>query len=190
MIRMLENYSIIMVKFEKLDTYRKMRLWMNEVPEESKFTTSDKILEYRGNKDIYWFNGILCLELRIAPRAASNYAMLNLKFTQNQSSKFQVIYHESDMEELVNSDIAMKNDLVKTGIVKKYNSAFTQVFDELDSKNIFPSGILEILGGRYGSIGSSDIAVKIVLINLLKLFELNEKIESSDVNFIILEGCK
>ncbi len=163
---------------------------MNEVPEEDKFATSDKILEYSGNRDIHWFNGILCLELRIAPRVASNYAMLNLKFTQNQSSKFQVIYYESDTEELADSDIAMKNDLVKTGIVKKYNSALTQVFDELDSKNIFPSGILEILGGRYGSMGSSDIAVKIVLKNLLKLFELNERLYSSDVNFIILEGCK
>ena len=64
-----------MVKFEKLDMYRKMRLWMNEVPEEDKFATSDKILEYSGNRDIHWFNGILCLELRIAPRVASNYAM-------------------------------------------------------------------------------------------------------------------
>ena len=113
---------------------------MNEVPEEDKFATSDKILEYSGNRDIHWFNGILCLELRIAPRVASNYAMLNLKFTQNQSSKFQVIYYESDTEELADSDIAMKNDLVKTGIVKKYNSALTQVFDELDSKNIFQIG--------------------------------------------------
>lgn len=76
MIRMLENYSIIMVKFKKLDIYRKMRLWMNEIPEESKFTASDKILEYHGNKHIHWFNGILCLELRIAPRAAGNYAFI------------------------------------------------------------------------------------------------------------------
>lgn len=35
--------------------------------------------------------GILCLELRIAPRAASNYAMLNLKFQKDQSSKFKII---------------------------------------------------------------------------------------------------
>ena len=179
-----------MVKFEKLDMYRKMRLWINEVPEESKDATTDKILEYSGNKDIKWFNGILCLELRIAPRAASNYAMLSLKFTQNQSSKFHVLYHVSDKEELVDSDIAMKNDLIKTGIAKKYNSALTQLFDELDSQSIFPSGILEILGGRYGSMGSSDIAVKIVLKNLLKLFALDEELDNSNVNSIILEGCK
>ena len=156
------NWLINMVKYEILDSYRKMRLWINEMPEESNIITSNKLLEFNANDNIHWFNGILCLELRIAPRAASNYAMLNLKFTENQCSKFQV----------------------------KYDSAMTQVFNELDSQNIFPSGTLEILGGRHGSVGSSNMAVKIVLWNLLKLFELNERLNASDIHSLILKGCK
>ena len=179
-----------MVKYEILDSYRKMRLWINEMPEESNIIASNKLLEYNANDNIHWFNGILCLELRIAPRAASNYAMLNLKFTENQCSKFQVKYDLSNSEEIVKSDIAMNGDTIRTDIVQKYDSAMTQVFNELDSQNIFPSGTLEILGGRHGSVGSSNMAVKIVLRNLLKLFELNERLNTSDIHSLILKGCK
>ena len=189
-VRVLEHWSINMVKFAMLDSYRRMRLWINDMPEESNNMVSNKILEYNANNNIHWFKGIICLELRIAPRAASNYAMLNLKFTESQCSKFQVKYDLSNSEEIVKSDIAMKGDTIRTDIVKKYDSAMTQVFNELDSQNIFPSGTLEILGGRHGSIGSSNMAVKIVLKNLLKLFELNEQLNTSDINSLILKGCK
>ena len=167
-----------------------MRLWIDEVPEESKAVIVNRVSEYSANKNIHWFNGILCLELRIAPRDASNYAMLNLKFSENQSSKFKVIYHLSDLDERVKSDIAMQNDIVKTGIIKEYSLAMEQVFEELHSQNVFPSGTLEILGGRYGSVGSSNIAVGIVLKCLLKLFELNEKLSNVDINSLILKNCK
>lgn len=104
----------------------------------------------------------LCLELRIAPRAASNYAMLNLKFTATQSSKFQVVYKFCKSDEIVQSDIAMQNDVVKNGIVKEYYKTLLQTLEKLSLQNKSPSGKLEILGGRYGSIGSSEVAVKVV----------------------------
>ena len=190
MVRILENWSINMVKFIILDSYRKMRLWINEMPEESSGIVSDKLLEYNANENIHWFKGMICLELRIAPRVASNYAMLCLGFTENQCSKFQIKYSLSNSDKIVKSDIAMEGDTIKTDIVKKYNSAMTQVFNELDSQNIFPSGTLEILGGRHGSIGSSNMAVKIVLRSLLQLFELNENLNTSDINSLILQCCR
>lgn len=179
-----------MVKVEKLDIYRKMRLWVNELPEENSVIAMSKISEYSANNDIYWFNGILCLELRIAPRPVSNYAMLCLRFTQDQSSKFRVMYHLREIDEVVKSDIAMKNDIVRNGIVKEYYQTLKQVFDNLDVQNIFPSGTLDILGGRYGYVGSSNMAIKIVLNNLLKLFETYEKLNDEEIGSIILEGCK
>lgn len=72
------DFSIIMVRNQKLDLYRKMKLWINELPNECiNIEESNKAI-YKANRDIIWFNGVICLELRIAPRAASNYAMLNL----------------------------------------------------------------------------------------------------------------
>lgn len=179
-----------MVKFIILDSYRKMKLWINEVPEKSSGIVSNKMLEYNANEDVHWFKGIICLELRIAPRAASNYAMLSLRFTENQCSKFQIKYSLSDSDEIVQSDIAMEGDTIRTDIVKKYNSALLQVFEELKPQNVFPSGTLEILGGRHGSIGSSNMAVKIVLRSLLKLFELNENLNVNDINSLVLQNCK
>lgn len=43
--------------------------------------------------------------------------------------------------------------------------------------------------GRYGSIGSSDVAVEVVLKILIKLFELGDHFEIADINSIILNGC-
>ena len=179
-----------MLKSEDLDTYRKMKLWINEMPDSVDNTVTYKADEYKASKNIHWFHGELCLELRIAPRAASNYAMLNLKFTGYQSSKFQVVYKVCNADEIVKSDIAMPNDTVKTGIVKEYYKTLQQVFDEMSLQYVFPSGTLEIIGGRYGVIGSSAVAVKVVLKILLKLFELDEHFKTSDINSIILKGCK
>ncbi|RKJ60376.1 hypothetical protein, partial [Roseburia sp. 1XD42-69] len=66
----------------------------------------------------------------------------------------------------------------------------TQVFDELQAQNAFPSGTLEILGGSYGHIGSSIMAFKIVLKILIKLLEQNEELMVANINSIILDGCK
>lgn len=71
-----------------------------------------------------------------------------MKFTKNQSSRLKIIYHFTDLKEIVKSDIAM----------------------------VFPSGTLEILGGRYGHIGSSIMSFKIVLKILIKLLEQNEEL--------------
>lgn len=167
-----------------------MKLWINELPEENSGIVMSKISEYNANNSICWFNGILCLELRIAPRSASNYAMLCLRFTQDQSSKFRVIYNLRNVDEVVKSDIAMKNDIIRNGIVKEYYQALKQEFDNLDTQGIFPSGTLEILGGRYGYIGSSNMAVKVVLNNLLKLFEVYDELDDQKINSIVLKGCK
>ncbi|MCM1259284.1 MAG: hypothetical protein NC307_15770 [Roseburia sp.] len=179
-----------MVKYQKLDEYRVMSLWVDEMPEDGIVSAHTIIKEYDANANINWFNGILCLELRLAPRVASNYAMINIKFTKNQSSTFKIIYHLIDLNKVVKSDIAMPNDVVKTGIPKEYTPAFKQVFDELETRNVLPSGTLEILGGRYSHIGSSIMAFKIVLKILIKLLEQNEKLIDANINSIILDGCK
>lgn len=179
-----------MIKNEKLDSYRMMKLWINEVPDDCKPSEEGNVCIYNANKDIIWFSGILGLELRLAPRDASNYAMLIFKFTENNSGNFKVLYKQSKEDNIVVSNIAAPGDIVRNGIVKKYYNALAQLFDELSTQNIFPSGILEILGGRYGFIGSSDFAVTTVAKILIDLFEVGEKIEESDIETLILEGCK
>lgn len=179
-----------MVKNETLGLYCKMKIWVNEVPDECKNVEKGDIYVYKANKDITWFSGTLCLELRIAPRAASNYAMLGFRFAQDDSGFIKIVYMLNKKDKIVTSDIAAPRDTVSNDIVKKYYEILIKMFDELSMKNTFPSGTLEILGGRCGSIGSSNIAVITVAKILIALFELGEKFEKSDINEIILEGCK
>ena len=179
-----------MIKNEKLDSYRMMKLWINEVPDDCKRIEGGNVFIYKANKDTTWFSGILCLELRLAPHDASNYAMLNFKFNENDSGIFKVLYKLSEEDSIVASNIATQRDTVYSGIVKKYYGALVEIFDELSTQDIFPSGVLEILGGRYGYIGSSDIAVITVTKILIDLFEMGEKLEESDIKTLVLNGCK
>lgn len=179
-----------MIICEKLDEYRKMKLWINELPGDNVVVASEQTKAFNANSQIHWFNGILCLELRIAPRAASNYAMLNLKFQKDQSLKFKIISYISHSDEIVITDTAMPHDVVKAGLPQEYNVAVADLFDQLAAENIFPSGTLEILGGRYSCVGSSYIAFQTVLKILITLFEQNEKLSNSDIPSIALAGCR
>lgn len=180
----------IMIKNEKLDSYRKMNLWIDEVPNDCEYVEPGVVSIYKANDNVAWFNGILCLELRIAPRIASNYSMLNFKFTGNHTGIFKVLYSLNEEDKVVSSTIAMPGDTVTNGIVKEYYYTLTEMFDEMSMKNIFPSGILEILGGRYGKTGSSHIAVMTVGRILVDLFALGEKFEKSDIKTLVLKRCR
>lgn len=179
-----------MKQYIKLDEFRKMNVWINEIPSDGENYTYEYIDEYEGNSNIQWFQGIICIELKIAPRVASNYAMLKLRFIENDSSKFKVIYKFSEEDRIVKSDIAMLNDTVKTGIVRTYCGSMRQYFESLYQKELFPSETLEILGGRYGMIGSSDIAINIILDILLSLFKTNKKPSQDIIKKMSLQLCK
>ena len=51
-----------MVKNETLDLYRKMKLWINEVPDDCKNVEESNICIYKADQDSTWLNGTLCLE--------------------------------------------------------------------------------------------------------------------------------
>lgn len=179
-----------MIEYVKLDAFRKMRIWIDELPNENTGNCYEHMNVYDANSDVYWFEGIICIELRIAPRTASNYAMINLKFTRDESKKFKVVYKINDEEEIMESDIAMPNDKINTGIVKNYYKSMERYFEYLSQKNIFPCGTLEVLGGRYGTIGSSEVAVIIVLNILLNLYNLNNDLTNENINSLVLQFCK
>lgn len=175
---------------ETLDLYRKMRLWINEIPDDCRNVDESDVCIYKADRGIYWFNGTLCLELRIAPRDISNYAMLDFKFTQDDSGTFKIRYMFSKEDRIVASDIAVQTDTVHSSIVNEYHKVLIGMFDELSTQNIFPSGTLEILGGRYGDVGSSERAVITVARTLIDLFELGETFKEADIKAVVLEGCK
>lgn len=179
-----------MMQYIKLDEFRKMNIWINEMPSEGENYSYKYIDVYEGNNNIQWFQGVICIELKIAPRVASNYAMLKLRFVKDESLKFKVVYKFSEEDSIVKSDIAMLNDTVKTGIVKAYFESMQQYFESLYQQEMFPSGTLEILGGRYGMVGSSDIAISILLDILLSLFKTNKELSQDTIKKLSLELCK
>lgn len=180
-----------MVIYKELDDYRKMNLWIDEMPSMGQPNTYVVKEEYVGDKNIKWFNGTICLELRIAPLAISNYAMLNLKFQSDNSSKFKVNYNVNNLDGLlVNSDIAMRNDEIHEGLIYHYYKTLSNHIMQMDTKDIFPSGTLEILGGRYGKIGTSPRSIKKIFDILLRLFSIDVNLFNINIEKVVLECCK
>ena len=179
-----------MIKNEKLDDCRRMCLWIDEIPDDCEYSRESSVHRYEANKAIKWFNGIICLELRIAARDASNYAMLNFKFTGDNSGIFNVSIKNGGENRRVISNIAAPKDIVSNGIVQKYEKVLIAVFDQLSEEKIFPEGTLEILGGRCGVVGTSPIAVAIVAQILIELFKLGEQLAETNVKGLIMERCK
>lgn len=42
-----------MVRNVKLDAYRRMKLWINELPKDASDIVMDKVYEYNGNENIH-----------------------------------------------------------------------------------------------------------------------------------------
>lgn len=181
-----------MEKIWNLDAYRKAHILINEYPriEQSEKYTYE--LKYKGDKSIAWFNGIICVELLIAPRVASNYAMLNMEFTENDSEEFVVQYKVNKNEGMVyNSEIASSNDEVKEGIDIQYLDCLNKLCGKIINHKL-PSGILVVSGGACGKIGTSVVAIGIVFNIMIKIFSsnFNELDFDNSVKSLMLEECK
>ncbi|BCJ93242.1 hypothetical protein acsn021_08110 [Anaerocolumna cellulosilytica] len=174
-----------------LDAFRKVRIWINEYPNVKQSEKSTYEIKYQGDKRINWFNGIMCVELFIAPRAASNYAMLNMEFVKNDSNEFAIIYNINKSDGLkFESKVASTNDEVLEGISKEYLDCFTELCNKMTDYKL-PSGILNISGGACGKIGTSAMTIRKVFDIMIKIFSSNYSDNFDDaVKDLILVECK
>lgn len=181
-----------MEKIWNLDTYRNVRIWINEYPDiiQSEKTTY-KII-HQADTNINWFCGIICMELFIAPRAASNYAMLNMEFVKNDSNQFIAQYNINKTEGIkIESKISSINDEVIEGISEEYLECVNELCNKMTDYKL-PSGVLNISGGACGKIGTSAMAIRKVFDIMIKLFASYYDNDKSDdlIKQLILAECK
>lgn len=175
-----------MLEFESDNGFRKIKLWNNEMP-----------FNYISNKnmsltidagDETWYEGTLCLEAKLNPRHASNYAMICMKYTYVQCSKTQIIIHYGiEYIDKKKNELFNKNAIV--GLDDFMAKAIYDIFGECASES-FPCGVLEVIGGAYDEVGSSYMSFKRIVELMIWIFSNYSKIDNEELGNKILNKMR
>lgn len=155
-----------MLSFESDNGFRKVRVWNNEVP--FSYNPSKKLKMTIDSGKYFWNEEIICIEARLNPRHASNYAMVCVKYIRTQSDNTNIIinYGNCGMDNVQN-ELFNKNAVI--GLDDYFADAIYEFFQECP-KNIIPNGTIEVIGGAYDEIGSSNSSFKYIMELLMWIF--------------------
>ena len=156
-----------MLIFETNDGYKKIYIWKDIIPFEC---TGYGILNRHtkaGNMD--WHIGTICMEAKLYPRHISNYAMICMKYTKNQNDATNIIINFGNNKRFLKSHVLPFNKEVYVGLDKEFADAIDEFFEEYPVGNL-PGGTIEILGGAYDEVGSSNVSFKKVMELLIFVF--------------------
>lgn len=163
-----------MFLFEKENKMKKVCIWKDEAP----FNCASQNVLHLSSKacDINWHAGTICIEARVRPSHASNYAMVCMKYTPNSSSITDIFIRYGREKVTYKSSVALFTEFVDVGIDEQFVDAIEDFFDHYDGK--LPRGTIEITGGAFDEVGSSYVAfqkvMEILRFVFLSIDELNE----------------
>lgn len=165
-----------MLLFESDNGYKKVCIWKDEIP--FKYAGQNALhlsVEADGSN---WHIGTICIEVKLNPHHVSNYAMVCMKYTNNQKNKTNIIINFGREEFSFKSQVLPFNKDVCVGLDKEFADAINEFFQEYPLGKL-PSGTIEILSGGYDEAGSSNVAFKKVMELLTVVFQhidaLNDK---------------
>ena len=145
-----------------------MLLWKDELPFNCVQQNNMRLLVNAGMAN--WHIGTICIEARLGVRHISNYAMICMKYTDNQKDNVDILVNYGRNDTFFQSQILPYNKNVCTGLDKEFADAIYEYFEEY-SQNQLPKGTVEILGGGFDEVGSSNFSFKKVMQLLLYVFQ-------------------
>ena len=140
-----------MVKYENDSKTKKIYIWKEENP-------LDVVLEEKLEievpaKEVFWNEGMICVEAKMNPCHTSNYAMLCINYKANNSGKTNIIINYNIEKNSMGTNCQVFNDNSVIGLNNEFAEYLSTIFSE--SEIDFSSGIIEIIGGAYDEVGSS-----------------------------------
>lgn len=157
-----------MYKFVNETGYTKINVWKDEMPISCHGNDTIEIL--LNGDDIKWYQGTICIEAQLNVWHCSNYAMVCMKYTDTQSYKTEVIIHQG--YSILDKTTKLFNNTALLGLNDEFVNAIKEYF-VLSPHNKIPCGRIEILGGAYDEVGSSNVSFRNVM-NLLTYVFCNE----------------
>ena len=157
-----------MYKFANETGYTRVSVWKEKNPISYQ---SENIIELLLDGDnTKWYQGTICVEAQLNVWHCSNYAMICMKYTNTQYDKTEVIIHNGICGDSTSSELFRNNVIV--GLNDEFTNAIKDYFI-LQPHNNIPCGRIEILGGAYDEVGSSNASFRNVM-NLLTYIFYNE----------------
>ncbi len=166
-----------MLLFESDNGYKKICIWKDEMP--FNCIQKEKILLSMNARNADWHIGSICLEVKLGARHISNYAMICMRYTDNQENNVNILVSFGRDDILFQSQVLPYNKSVCVGLNREFADAIHEYFQEYP-QNELPSGTIEVFGGGYDEVGSSSFSFKKGMQLLVYVFQHIDNI-SSDV---------
>lgn len=157
-----------MLLFESDNGYKKVCIWKEEIPFKYVGQNTFRLSAEAG--DTNWHIGTICIEVKLHPRHISNYAMVCMKYTDNQKNKTDIIINFGRENFFYKSQVLPFNKAVCAGLDKEFADAIDEFFKEYPFGKL-PGGTIEIVSGGYDEVGSSNVAFKKVMELLTFIFQ-------------------
>lgn len=158
--------------------YKKICIWKDELPFICKGEKTMFLHKMAG--DSSWYNGTIAVEARLGVRHISNYAMIFMKYIHKQQNSTDIIIRYGNESRLFNSQVLPFNKNVYMGLDKEFADAIGEFFEKYPIKK-FPNGTIEILGGGYNEIGSSNSSFQKVMELLVFIFKYIDVLTSDQL---------
>ena len=166
--------------------YKKVCIWKDEVP--FNYTNYDTLSLCKEAGDIHWHNGIICIEARLNPRHISNYGMVFMKYTYNNSNKTNIIINYGREDFPFISQVIPFSKIIYAGLDKEFADGIYKFFQEYPAGKL-PGGTIEILSGGYDEIASSIISFQKIMEILVFIFQNIDEMDNDALQTNILNLC-
>lgn len=122
------------------------------------------------SSDTKWHVGSICLEVKLHPRHIGNYAMICMKYRNNQKNKTDIIINYGRENYTYKSQVLPFNKNIYVGLNKEFAEAIYEFFIENYDEKL-PCGTIDILTGGFDEAGSNNESFKKVMTLLVFIFK-------------------
>lgn len=164
--------------------YKKICIWKDEVPFKCVGQNTLHLCAEAG--DANWHTGTICIEAQLHACCVSNYAMVCIKYMDDQKDETNIIIDFASETFSFKSQVLPYNKTVCAGLNKEFADAIGEFFEEY-SLGKLPGGTIKILGGGYDEVGSSNVAFKKVMKLLIFVFQHIDDMSDNDLRFELLK---
>lgn len=175
-----------MLLFESENEYEKVCIWKDEIPFKYDGQSTMHLNIVAGN--INWHVGTICIEVKLHPRHISNYAMICMKYTDNQKNKTDIIINFGRENLSFKSQVLPFDKAVCIGLDKEFADAIDEFFKKYPQEKL-PSGTIEILSGGYDEVGSSNVSFKRAMELLVFIFQNIDDLSDGELKCELLKRC-
>lgn len=157
-----------MILFENDNGYKKVCIWKDEMP--FNYNGCEKIHMRLDACDEKWYTGTICMEAKLGARHISNYAMVCMKYIDNHKDRTNLLINFGHEDLTFQSQVLPCGVDIQVGLNEEFADAIEEFFKEYPDRKL-PCGTIEILGGGYDEVGSSNVAFKKVMELILFVFQ-------------------